>query len=267
MLAETIAILNRDPATLKRDDIPLLRELVDFHRYQYSVLENPLITDREFDRLYALLINTEERFHEHHSESPTQKVDQLADTHFTKASHLHQMMSLDNTYNADDLREFEVRIRRILEKENSHPNPPPKEEGAASQLEYIVEYKFDGLGIALLYENGKLVRGLTRGDGQIGEDITVNVIEIANIPHTIPYQETVEIRGEVVMPQSAFDDLNRRRLEAGEKLFANPRNAASGSLRQLNPEITRERDLLFFAYSCPDLENPEISNNNSSSQN
>ncbi len=117
-----------------------------------------------------------------------------------------------------------------------------------------MEYKFDGLGIALLYEHGKLVRALTRGDGQIGEDITLNVMEIANIPHTIPYTQTIEVRGEVVMPRGAFDELNARRLQSGEKLFANPRNAASGSLRQLDPTVTRERDLLFFAYSCPDLE-------------
>ncbi len=121
-------------------------------------------------------------------------------------------------------------------------------------MEYVIEYKFDGLGIALRYENGELIRALTRGDGQIGEDITLNVMEITNIPHTIPYQGMIEIRGEVVMPRSAFDELNNRRLQAGEKLFANPRNAASGSLRQLDPMVTRERDLLFFAYSCPDLE-------------
>jgi DNA ligase (NAD+) len=118
----------------------------------------------------------------------------------------------------------------------------------------MIEYKFDGLGIALRYDNGNLTRALTRGDGQIGEDITLNVMEIANISHTIPYQNTIEIRGEVVMPRSAFDELNNRRLQAGEKLFANPRNAASGSLRQLDPTVTRDRDLLFFAYSCPDLE-------------
>ena len=156
------------------------------------------------------------------------------------------MMSLDNTYNAEDLREFEVRIRRILGKEEIPPAPLSQ-----GGIDYVIEYKFDGLGIALRYDNGTLTRALTRGDGQIGEDITLNVMEIANIPHTIPYKETIEIRGEVVMPRSAFDALNQRRLETGEKLFANPRNAASGSLRQLDPTVTRERDLLFFAYSCP----------------
>jgi DNA ligase (NAD+) len=243
MLTETLEILRKDLSTFTRDDISQLRGLVEFHRHQYYELDTPLISDEEFDRLYSLLVSLEEKFDESHVSSPTQKVQNLVDNHFTKASHLHKMMSLDNTYNAEDLREFETRIRRIL-----------REEGGDRSLDYIIEYKFDGLGIALRYEDGQLTRALTRGDGQVGEDITLNVMEITNIPHTIPYSWTIEIRGEVVMPRSAFDALNQRRLEIGEKLFANPRNAASGSLRQLDPTVTRERDLLFFAYSCPDLE-------------
>lgn len=148
MLDKTFQFLQRNSSNLTREDIPLLRELVEFHRHQYYELDAPLISDEEFDRLYALLVATEERFYEVHAESPTQKVQSLVDNHFTKASHLHQMMSLDNTYNADDLREFEVRIRRILEKESaSQPF-----NYFTDELEYIVEYKFDGLGIALRYE-------------------------------------------------------------------------------------------------------------------
>ena len=250
MLEKTLSILKQNPSLLGREDIPLLRELVEFHRHQYSVLESPLITDSEFDRLYALLVALEKQYDEHDSISPTQKVDVLVDNHFTKASHLHGMMSLDNTYNADDLRDFEVRIRRILEKESASQSF----NFSTDELEYIVEYKFDGLGIALRYEGWKLTRALTRWDGQMGEDITLNVMEIKNIPHEIPYMDTIEIRGEVVMPRSAFDELNARQLLSWGKIFANPRNAASGSLRQLDPTVTRERDLLFFAYSCPDLE-------------
>lgn len=200
MLTETLEILQRNPATFTQEDIPKLRTLVEFHRYQYYELDAPVIGDEEFDRLYTLLVATEERFHESHESSPTQKVQNLVDNHFTKAPHLHQMMSLDNTYNAEDLREFETRIRRILRDER--------------ELDYMIEYKFDGLGIALRYDGGKLTRALTRGDGQIGEDITLNVMEIANIPHTIAHTETIEIRGEVVMPRSAFDDLNNRRLQS-----------------------------------------------------
>ena len=203
MLAEPLEILSRNPATLTRADIPHLREMVEFHRHQYYELDTPLISDIEFDRLYALLVATEEKFHESHISSPTQKIQNLVDNHFSKAPHLHQMMSLDNTYDAADLREFEIRIRRILDKETSY-----------TDLEYVIEYKFDGLGIALRYENGNLTRGLTRGDGQIGEDITLKVMEIVNIPHTIPHKETIEIRGEVVMPRSAFDELNQRRLQS-----------------------------------------------------
>lgn len=203
MLTETIEILHKNPSSLTRADIPLLREMVEFHRHQYYELDAPLISDEEFDKLYALLVATEEKFQESHASSPTQQIQNLVDNHFTKAPHLHQMMSLDNTYNAEDLREFETRIRRIL-----------KEEHHERELDYMIEYKFDGLGIALRYDDGVLTRALTRGDGQIGEDITLNVMEINNIPKTIPHKETIEIRGEVVMPRSAFDELNTRRLQS-----------------------------------------------------
>lgn len=242
MLKETTQFLKKNIGNITEDDIPLLRDIIQYHRAQYYA-DHPVISDVEFDQLYALLIAGEEHFHmSHDTQSPTQEVARLEENQFTKAPHLHQMMSLDNTYNAEDLREFETRIRRILKEENERT------------LEYMVEYKFDGLGIALRYDNGRLTRALTRGDGLVGEDITLNVMEIANIPKNIPHKETIEIRGEVVMPRSAFDQLNQRRLEDGEKLFANPRNAASGSLRQLDPLVTRSRDLLFFAYSSPDLE-------------
>lgn len=141
MLTETLEILQRNPTTLMREDIPRLRDIVEFHRHQYYELDTPLISDAEFDQLYTLLVATEEKFHEIHESSPTQKIQNLLDNHFTKAPHLHQMMSLDNTYNAEDLREFETRIRRIL-----------KEKSDDRELDYMVEYKFDGLGIALRYE-------------------------------------------------------------------------------------------------------------------
>ena len=151
MLTETLELLSRNPSSLTRDDIPLLRDTVEFHRHQYYELDTPLISDEEFDRLYAFLVALEEEFHEIHKSSPSQKIQNLVDNHFTKAPHLHQMMSLDNTYNAEDLREFETRIRRIL-----------KEDWNERELDYMVEYKFDGLGIALRYENGELTRALTR---------------------------------------------------------------------------------------------------------
>jgi DNA ligase (NAD+) len=202
MLTETQHLLQRTVDTITRDEIPTLREVIQYHRAQYYN-DTPVITDGEFDTLYALLVAVEEKFQMHDEPSPTKEVARIDhDNHFTKAPHLHQMMSLDNTYDAEDLREFEMRIRRILDKETTY-----------DKLDYVVEYKFDGLGIALLYEQGKLTRALTRGDGQIGEDITLNVREIANIPKTIPYLETIEIRGEVVMSRSSFDELNHRRLQ------------------------------------------------------
>jgi len=145
MLRETLEILLKNLNTLSRDDIPRLRNMVEFHRHQYYELDSPLISDVEFDTLYSLLISLEEHFHETHQSSPTQKIQNLHDNHFTKAPHLHPMMSLDNTYDATDLREFESRICRILKDDTV-------------VLEYVMEYKFDGLGIALLYEKGKLVR-------------------------------------------------------------------------------------------------------------
>ncbi len=186
MLTETQHLLQCTVDTITRDEIPTLREVIQYHRTQYYN-DTPVITDGEFDTLYALLVAAEEKFQMHDEASPTKEVARLDhDNHFTKAPHLHQMMSLDNTYNAEDLREFEKRIQRILQSTNYKLQ--------STHLEYVIEYKFDGLGIALLYEQGKLTRALTRGDGQIGEDITLNVREITNIPKTIPYTETIEVR-------------------------------------------------------------------------
>ena len=140
----------------------------------------------------------------HESGSPTQEVNRLEENHFTKAPHKHAMMSLDNTYNADDLLEFEKRIKRILFGDI----------GSSQIIEYIVEYKFDGLGIALTYENGKLVRALTRGDGLRGEDITLNALQINNIPQYISSQQSLEVRGEIVMSRASFEKLNTKRLVA-----------------------------------------------------
>lgn len=153
MMDTTSHYLNVTPDTLIRDDIQVLRELIQYHRRQYYELEKPLITDDEFDILYTLLVAGEQKFGmEHDLGSPTQSVNQLEENHFTKALHKHAMMSLDNTYNADDLLEFEKRIKRILDSNAD----------SSRSIEYIVEYKFDGLGIALTYENGKLIRALTR---------------------------------------------------------------------------------------------------------
>lgn len=151
MLEQTQHFLGQTIQTISQDEISGLREVIQHHRALYYN-DKPVISDSEFDQLYALLVAAEEKHHLTHEESPTQEIARLEDNQFTKAPHLHQMMSLDNTYDAEDLRDFEGRIRRILKEEHER------------SLEYIIEYKFDGLGIALLYEGGKFVRALTRGD-------------------------------------------------------------------------------------------------------
>lgn len=148
------------------------------------------------------------------------------------------MISLDNTYNAEDLRDFDTRVKKLSERQES---------------EYMLEFKFDGLGVELVYEDGLLIQAITRGNGVVGEDITQNVKQIKNIPHSIAIKGRFEVRGEVVMPISSFERLNAEAKQTGEKIFSNPRNAASGSLRVLDIEITKKRDLKFFAYDLSDF--------------
>lgn len=159
---------------------------------------------------------------------------------FQKGLHLKPMISLDNTYDVADILEFGKRARNYL--------------GRTDPLASILELKFDGLGMSILYRNGVFVRALTRGNGVEGEDISINALQVGGVPRMIPFDGEIEIRGEVVMPHAEFERVNRERLAIGEKLFANPRNAASGSLRQLDANITKSRGLEFFAYSVPYLE-------------
>lgn len=161
------------------------------------------------------------------------------------------MISLDNTYDENDIADFEGRIRNVLRQKN-------QEIVSHSPLAYAMELKFDGLGLSLTYRNGELVRALTRGNGVEGEDVTINAFQIKSIPRSIPFKSReIEIRGEVVLPISEFIRINRERMETGEKVFSNPRNAASGSLRQLDYTITASRRLAFYAYSFPYAETEE----------
>ncbi len=221
-------------------DIASLQECVREHNALYYNSEAPIISDREYDILFAKLKELEEKYDVVDINSPTQSIAVLVGNQFQKGIHKHRMLSLDNTYDEADILDFDKRIKNILKTD--------------TDIEYCIEVKFDGLGIALTYENGKLVRALTRGNGIEWEDVTINAMQIANIPKNISPKDNIEIRGEVIMPIAAFHELNIRRQNAGEKLFANPRNAASGSLRQLDWEITKSRNLAFFAYSFPDIE-------------
>lgn len=218
-----------------------LRREIRHNEYLYYVLDAPEITDAEYDRMMVRLRELEARYPDSiPADSPTQRVGGRASSQFTEVRHLEPLLSLGNVFSAEELRAFDERVRSGLP--------------AGSKVEYVMEPKIDGLACSLIYENGNLVRAATRGDGVVGENVTANVRTIRSIPLTlkVPDGETVpellDVRGEVYMPRQAFMRLNEQRAERGESEFANPRNAAAGSLRQLDPQVTASRSLSFFAY-------------------
>ena len=218
-----------------------LRKAIRHHSYLYYVLDRPEITDFEFDKLYRELVDIEAAHPELVTpDSPTQRVGGKASDDFRKVRFRKPMLSLTNVFNGEELREFDRRVKNGLGTED---------------VQYVTELKIDGLSMNLVYEEGRLVQGLTRGDGRVGEDVTANVKTIRTIPLFIenapPY---MEIRGEVYMPRASFARLNEERDEAGLMPFANCRNAAAGSLRQLDPHVTAARNLDFFAYAIGETE-------------
>ncbi|MEQ7919451.1 NAD-dependent DNA ligase LigA [Xanthomonas sp. WHRI 1810A] len=220
-----------------------LRAELDQHNYRYHVLDEPSIPDVEYDRLFHELKALEaENPHLVTPDSPTQRVGSAALSAFTQVRHEIPMLSLGNAFEENDMLEFDRRVTEGLDL-------PMKDAGA--KVEYSCEPKLDGLAVSLLYQNGALVRGATRGDGSTGEDISVNVRTVRNIPlklHGKGWPETLEVRGEVFMSKAGFERLNASQLEVGGKTFANPRNAAAGSLRQLDSKITANRPLEFCCY-------------------
>ena len=218
-----------------------LRREIRHNEYLYYVLDAPEITDAEYDRMMVRLRELEARYPDSiPADSPTQRVGGRASSQFTEVRHLEPLLSLGNVFSAEELRAFDERVRSGLP--------------AGSKVEYVMEPKIDGLACSLIYENGKLVRAATRGDGVVGENVTANVRTIRSIPLTLKVpegeavSELLDVRGEVYMPRQAFMRLNEQRAERGESEFANPRNAAAGSLRQLDPQVTASRSLSFFAY-------------------
>lgn len=218
-----------------------LRREIRHNEYLYYVLDAPEITDAEYDRMMVRLRELEARYPDSiPADSPTQRVGGRASSQFTEVRHLEPLLSLGNVFSAEELRAFDERVRSGLP--------------AGSKVEYVMEPKIDGLACSLIYENGKLVRAATRGDGVVGENVTANVRTIRSIPLTLKVPdgeavpELLDVRGEVYMPRQAFMRLNEQRAERGESEFANPRNAAAGSLRQLDPQVTASRSLSFFAY-------------------
>ena len=230
----------------EKEEVALLRNKIHRHDYLYYVKDSPEIPDREYDSLYHRLKELEGKYPECvTADSPTQRVGGKVDERFRKVVHPVPMLSLDNTFNVDEVRAFHQRVVKAL---------PDIEE---SSIEYVVELKFDGLAVALTYENGKLLRGATRGDGVQGEDVTANLKTIRSIPLEIsaePFKK-IEVRGEVYMPRKEFQRLNVLREEVGESPFVNPRNAAAGALRVLDPAVTDSRKLGVFIYSVGFLDN------------
>ena len=210
-----------------------LNEVLRNYGHAYYVLDQPLVPDAIYDQLLNELIDLETLYPDLvFPDSPTQRVGGTPISNVEKVTHERPMLSLSNVFNEDDLREFDKRVRS----------------GAGDTIEYVCELKIDGLAVSLLYEDGQFVKGATRGDGRIGEDITVNLRTIHAIPLKLKDAVTLEVRGEVFMPKRSFHALNEQRSGKGEELFANPRNAAAGSLRQLDPKIAASRNLDVFIY-------------------
>ncbi len=237
----SLSFLNRSGRpddTLSPAETEVLRNVLRFHEYRYYVMNEPLVSDYEYDRLYKLLQRTEEKYPELITpDSPTQRVGSSLNQQFITVQHLVPMLSLDNSYNADDLIDFDRKAREL---------------SGLDSIEYCIEPKFDGASISLIYENDRLVRAATRGDGVEGEDITTNIKQIRSIPLTAGFStygiRQIEIRGEVIMSKNSFDQYNRQLAAQGLSPLANPRNAASGSLRMKDPKDVADRNLDAFLY-------------------
>ncbi|AOM83923.1 NAD-dependent DNA ligase LigA [Salisediminibacterium beveridgei] len=220
-----------------------LTDQINHYAHQYYVLDNPKVPDAEYDRLIQELKELEENHPDlKRIDSPSERVGGKPLDHFQKVQHEVPMLSLSNAFDEGELRDFDRRVRQ----------------GLGADPTYSVELKIDGLAITLKYEEGAFVLGATRGDGSTGEDITSNLKTIPSIPLKLQEPVTIEVRGEAFMPKSSFNRLNQAREEKGEALFANPRNAAAGSLRQLDPKIAAKRNLDMFVYSVGQIEDKEI---------
>jgi DNA ligase (NAD+) len=231
-----------------------LRKLINEHNYNYYINDAPTISDEQYDMLFRELQSLEAELKEIPIDSPTQRVGVTPLTSFQTVKHLTPMLSLDNAFSFEELMSFERRNVQLLNKD-------------IKSFTYACEPKFDGLAVSLLYENGLLIRGATRGDGAIGEDITANLRTVSTIPLVLQnkFPKMLEVRGEVYMPKESFEHLNKIALVNNEKVFANPRNAAAGSLRQLDPKITAKRKLEFYCYGAQVIEGKALPNKHNES--
>ena len=230
-----------------------LRSEIEYHNNLYYNEDNPIISDMEYDFLIRELKELEQKYPElleynkNGENSPTEKIGGTASEKFSKVRHRVPMLSLSNTYNISEIEDFDKRVKKIILAENIEIN--------SKELEYILELKLDGLSISLIYENGMLVQAVTRGDGQVGEDVTENIREIPTIPKKLKENISLEVRGEIILPISSFNRINQEREDEGEDVFANPRNAASGTIRQLDKTIVAERGLDCYLYYLVNAEN------------
>jgi len=224
------------PAAIRKEVDELVRELND-HSYRYYVEDSPVISDAEYDRKYRRLKDLEETYGYVLPDSPTQRVGAPSSEKFDKIKHTEPMLSLDNAFSYEELREFDKKLKRLLNSD--------------AEIEYTVEPKIDGLAVELTYKNGILLKASTRGDGYEGEDVTHNIRTVRSVPLKIKgskIPDEVDIRGEVYMDINEFEELNRQREKNGEPIFANPRNASAGSVRQLDPQVTASRRLHLACY-------------------
>lgn len=216
-----------------------LKDLIEKYSYYYYEKNESLISDKEFDLLLKELEQIEKEYPQFKNEySPSQKVGGSINTKFHKVKHKRPMLSLANTYSIDDIKDFDLRVRKILN----------------SPISYVLELKLDGLSIDLQYKKGRLVQALTRGDGIYGEDVTDNIYQIKNIPKILKKDIDIEVRGEIIFPISEFNRINKDREANGEEVFSNPRNAASGTIRQLDSKIVANRNLACFLYYVVNIE-------------
>ena len=231
-------------STTIQQRIEELKEQLNRWSHEYYVEDKPTATDAEYDKAYHELVALEVEHPELVTpDSPTQRVGGEVLDQFQKVTHTNPMLSLSNAFSKEDLEEFDARLRKLTNR----------------AIEYVCELKIDGLSIALTYQNGQLVLGATRGDGTTGEDVTGNVRTIKSVPLSLKEPWNIEVRGECYMPKKAFVALNQSREEEGLEVFANPRNAAAGSLRQLDPKIAAKRNLSVFLYSSPSVEELNVS--------
>ena len=230
-----------------------LRNEIEYHNNLYYNEDKPLISDMEYDALMRELKQLEQEYPEllknkkNGESSPTEKIGGTVSEKFSKVRHRVPMLSLSNTYNISEIEDFDKRIKKIILSENVKNH--------SKELEYILELKLDGLSISLIYENGVLIQAVTRGDGQVGEDVTENIMEIPTIPKKLKKNVSLEVRGEIILPISSFNRINQEREDDGEDVFANPRNAASGTIRQLDKTIVAERGLDCYLYYLVNAEN------------